>query len=35
MVRLLLRKRLVTEDEMVAEFIRTEGVGPVRPGSEH
>ncbi len=30
MARLLLRKGLVTEDELVAEFVRTEGVGPTR-----
>jgi hypothetical protein len=30
MMRLMLRKKLVTEDEMVAEFVRTEGVGPNR-----
>jgi len=30
MVRLLLRKGLVTENELVAEFVRTGGVGPPR-----
>lgn len=33
MARLLLRKGLVTEDELVAEFVRTEGVGPTRGSS--
>jgi hypothetical protein len=33
MARLLLRKGLVTEDELVAEFVRTEGVGPTRSSS--
>jgi hypothetical protein len=31
LVRLMLRKGLVSEDEMVHEFVRTGGVGPVRP----
>jgi hypothetical protein len=30
MMRLMIRKGLVTEDEMVAEFVRTEGAGPRR-----
>jgi hypothetical protein len=30
LMRLMVRKGLVTEDEMVAEFVRTEGAGPRR-----
>ena len=33
MVRLLLRKGLVTENELVAAFVRTGGVGPPRSGA--